>query len=376
MEAKKMNLADNGDLFSRDPAELSDQELLAMDWILHRAWAMIEASNAVYYDETAWEGKDIIGLHAVVLHEMSRRGYQHTIQDSLQELTLPMLLDQAEGEADEEDLEKGVRQAFGSYGGKRFLAHKIATFIPHHRTYCEPFAGGAAVLYAKDLSPKEAINDKDSEIAFMHRFIRDHSQEDRNALAKREWHILRETHEKLKKMKPESDRDRFYKSYYLTRSSYGKMRGRNFNQANEGVQIDFENNIRRAQERLRNVEISNKDYQQVLKDYDDKDTFFYIDPPYPGTFNLFDLGFKEEDFLKTLKTLKAQWIVSYPYERADVFKGYEVNVVKRRNQMRGAGGNQEWVKEILASNFPLKPVHLYIQKDLIIEPLPEDKSSA
>ena len=36
--------------------------------------------------------------------------------------------------------------------------------------------------------------------------------------------------------------------------------------------------------------------------------------------------------------------------------------------MSGAGGNQEWITEILASNFPLEPLHLYIEKDLTPEP--------
>ncbi|HOX21954.1 MAG TPA: DNA adenine methylase [Elusimicrobiales bacterium] len=267
-----------------------------------------------------------------------------------------------------EDINKGVRQAFGSYGGKRFLAHKIASYIPHHRTYVEPFAGGAAVLYAKDPSPQEVLNDRDAEIAFMHKFIRDHAPEDRKALAKREWTILRGTHERLKAMKPETDRDRFYKAFYLTRSSYGKMRGGSFNPANEGVKIDFEKTIERAQARLRNVAVSNKDYLQVLKDYDGPDTFFYMDPPYPDKFNLFDFGFKEEDFLKAVKKLKAKWIISYPSEHAKVFKGYNVYIVKRRNQMKGPGGNQEWVTELMASNFPLKPLHLYIEKDGLPEP--------
>ena len=75
----------------------------------------------------------------------------------------------------EVNVEKGVRQAFGSYGGKRALAHKIAAYIPYHKTYVEPFAGGAAVLFAKDPSPQEILNDRDSEIAFMYRFIRDHT---------------------------------------------------------------------------------------------------------------------------------------------------------------------------------------------------------
>ncbi|MCG3204818.1 MAG: hypothetical protein KCHDKBKB_01535 [Elusimicrobia bacterium] len=265
------------------------------------------------------------------------------------------------------DVEKGVRQAFGSYGGKRALAHKIAAYIPYHKTYVEPFAGGAAVLFAKDPSPQEILNDRDSEIAFMYRFIRDHTPEDRAALAKRNWVINKETHERLKKMKPVTDMDRFYKSYYLTRSSYGKMRGSSFNPANAGVTIDFENNITRAQQRIKNVVVHNKDYSDVLKKYDGEDTFFYIDPPYPGTFNLFDFGFEEEKFVKTLKTLKGDWIVSYT-DRPAAFKGMNVYRVKRRNQMRGPGGNQEWVTELLVSKRPLEKKHLYIDKELEAKP--------
>ena len=153
------------------------------------------------------------------------------------------ILDESETVENGDTLIKGVSQDFGSYGGKRFLAHKIASYIPYHKLYVEPFAGGAAVLFAKDPSPKEVLNDRDSEIAFMYRFIRDHSREDRLALAKRDWVIGQETHNRLKALEPATDRDRFYKSYYLTRSSYGKMRGGSFNHANAGVKIDFENNI-------------------------------------------------------------------------------------------------------------------------------------
>jgi DNA adenine methylase len=376
MEIKKMNLADYGELFRADPVTLTDQELLSMDYILHSAWALVEASQPITYDTETWDAQDLIGLHAVVLQEMTRRGFQHTLQDALQEQTIAILMQDAQDSADDAaGVEKGVRQAFGSYGGKRYLAHRIASYIPFHKTYVEPFAGGAAVLYAKDPSPNEVLNDKDSEIAFMHKFIRDHSIEDRNALAKREWRILKDTHERLKAMTPETDRDRFYKDYYLTRSSYGKQRGKGFNHANAGVQIDFEKNIERAQARLKNVVISNKDYQQVLKEYDGENTFFYIDPPYPGTFNLFDLGFKEDSFLKALKSLKANWIVSYPYHRKEALKDYNLYTVKRRNQMSGAGGNKEWVKELMASNMELKPLNIYIDKGLVIEPYDEENAA-
>lgn len=503
METVKINLADFGSLFRSDPAKLSDQELLSLDFILHRAWAMKRSGHKVFENGKDWDYPELLELHAAARRELSRRTFQHAIQDELDDQTQTLLRSVQDAEPEDplaafdrppafilravvtrvdegrlpdtsdiyfgldfqsmkaagdlirsaqgmlcleagiardsdtrpdvgdvvqmecdaltlakrpdgslvawasalrvagvpgkgrpmtvgeatktaraagalreanaaqvvEDLLKGVRQAFGSYGGKRWLAHKIASYLPHHRTYVEPFAGGAAVLYAKDPSPQEVLNDRDAEIAFMHRFIRDHSPEDRNALAKREWTIRKETHERLKQMKPESDRNRFYKSFYLTRSSYGKMRGGSFNPANAGVRIDFPANIERAQARLKNVAISHKDYLEVLKEHDGPETFFYIDPPYPGEFNLFDFGFKEEDFIRALKGLKAKWMCSYTAKRPEAFKGFTLHRVKRRNRMKGPGGNQEWVTELLVSNFPLKPLDLYIEKTL--DPKPE-----
>ncbi|MBI4676109.1 MAG: DNA adenine methylase, partial [Elusimicrobia bacterium] len=187
------------------------------------------------------------------------KGRPMTIGEAVKAAREGFVLQEKELTPEGETLYKGVRQAFGSYGGKRFLAHRIASYIPLHKTYVEPFAGGAAVFFAKDPSPKEVLNDRDAEIAFMYRFIRDHAPEDRQALAKRDWVIRKETHERLKTMKPATDRDRFYKAFYLTRSSYGKQRGGSFNPANAGVRIDFPANIERAQKRLQNAAVRNKD---------------------------------------------------------------------------------------------------------------------
>lgn len=419
LEARKINLAQFGALFLKEPERLSDQELLSMDYLLHRSWAFFQAGHRVFFGNTTWTSDDLVNLHAKVRAEMRKRGFHHGISDSLSthEETAPnqdtpvepqpaasetqpaqetpaikSVDDRAPAEAeapissgsnedflfvedDADDVDKGVRQAFGSYGGKHFLAHKIAACIPYHRTYIEPFAGGGAVFFAKDPSPREILNDRDPEIAFMYRFIRDHTLEDRRALEKRDWILRREIHERLKEMKPDSNRARFYQSYYLTRSSYGKQRGRHFNPANEGVRMDFPLCIERAQKRLHGVTIYNRDYQKIFRQHDGSDTFFYIDPPYPETFNLFDFGFNEEQFLKALSRLKAKWIVSYPVERERFFKGYEIRKVRRRNQMKGPGGNQEWVTEILASNFPLQPVHLYIEKSLDSSPEGMEKAS-
>jgi DNA adenine methylase len=44
------------------------------------------------------------------------------------------------------------------YGGKQQLAQVILRLIPKHRLYCEPFAGGAAVLFAKIPSKVEVMS--------------------------------------------------------------------------------------------------------------------------------------------------------------------------------------------------------------------------
>jgi hypothetical protein len=49
-------------------------------------------------------------------------------------------------------------------GGKRRVAKQIAAVIAPHRTYIEPFAGGAQVFFQKPPSDVEVLNDLDGEI--------------------------------------------------------------------------------------------------------------------------------------------------------------------------------------------------------------------
>jgi DNA adenine methylase len=67
------------------------------------------------------------------------------------------------------------RAAFGWYGSKARLAPKIAALaagIPH-RVYIEPYAGSAAVLFAKPRAATEIINDIDGQVVNFFRVLRD-----------------------------------------------------------------------------------------------------------------------------------------------------------------------------------------------------------
>ena len=65
-----------------------------------------------------------------------------------------------------------IRQVFGSPGGKKLLAKKIVSLIPEHTVYVEPFVGGGAVYFTKEPSEKEIISDKDPDIIFAYKFIK------------------------------------------------------------------------------------------------------------------------------------------------------------------------------------------------------------
>ncbi|GAB2558325.1 DNA adenine methylase [Gracilibacillus alcaliphilus] len=62
-------------------------------------------------------------------------------------------------------------------GSKWSLAKWIISFFPEHETYLEPFFGSGAVLFSKEHSKLETINDIDGEIINLFNVIRDRPDE-------------------------------------------------------------------------------------------------------------------------------------------------------------------------------------------------------
>ena len=66
-----------------------------------------------------------------------------------------------------------MRTPLTYYGGKQKLARQIVALMPAHRVYLEPFAGGAAVLFAKPRAERETLNDLDGDIVRFWRAVRE-----------------------------------------------------------------------------------------------------------------------------------------------------------------------------------------------------------
>lgn len=66
-----------------------------------------------------------------------------------------------------------VRPPIAYYGSKVRLAAQIAALFPPHTHYVEPFAGSLAVLFAKQPSRLETVNDLDGDLMTFWRVLRD-----------------------------------------------------------------------------------------------------------------------------------------------------------------------------------------------------------
>ena len=63
------------------------------------------------------------------------------------------------------------------FGGKSRLAKTIISKFPQHGCYVEVFAGGAHVLFGKEPSRAEVINDLDRDLVTLYRVIKHHPEE-------------------------------------------------------------------------------------------------------------------------------------------------------------------------------------------------------
>ncbi len=89
-----------------------------------------------------------------------------------------------------------MRTPLTYYEGKQRLAARIVALMPLHDVYLEPFAGGAAVLFAKPRAARETLNDLDGRVVRFWRALRDRPEELARAVAltpysRREWETCR-----------------------------------------------------------------------------------------------------------------------------------------------------------------------------------------
>jgi site-specific DNA-adenine methylase len=252
-------------------------------------------------------------------------------------------------------LEKTI---WGSPAGKKRISERLVAMLPAHRTYTEPFAGSAAVLFAKEPAAVEAINDADEEIARAYKVLQRLKPRDVERLRSMKWVGDESTFKGLIDASPKDDVGWLHRFLYLTHFSYGKMRGKSFSPSVVGVEAKTVDRIEKFAPRLRRVKVYGGDYRRVVERYDDKDTVHFLDPPYSG-YNV-DVGesaFDERAFFDVLKSLRGKFLITYGIrgELPKLVKNsdFEVRRIRTRRSiasMRGVGGPSV-LTQLLISNY-------------------------
>lgn len=180
-------------------------------------------------------------------------------------------------------------------GGKFFLLPHILPRIPPHQVYVEVFGGAAHVLFAKKPSRIEVYNDLDDRLYNLFKVMRDPTMAQKliaqvslTPYARQEyeyaWYYLRNI--------PPSEKDPVEFARCFLVLIYQSFNGKVSHRCGwcYGVNSDtspkyapwntLPDRLKEALIRLKNVYIEHDDFREIVKRYDSKDTFFYLDPPY------------------------------------------------------------------------------------------------
>jgi DNA adenine methylase len=246
-------------------------------------------------------------------------------------------------------------------GGKNRLAAKIIALLPKHTTYVEPFAGGAQVLFHKEPSKVEVLNDLNGEIVNFFRVCQWHHKE---LLRYIEYcHMSRKLFQILAASNPETltDVQRAGRFFYLQKNAFGGLVVKqnyhytvihppNYNLARIPTIIE------KAHHRLFGVQIECLPYEKILQKYDRLETVFYLDPPYWNR-ELYRFNFSEAEFIeleRRLHELKGKFILSLndcPEVRR-LFKAFHIRKEDLAYSAQRKAGNT--YGELLIANFALK----------------------
>lgn len=116
--------------------------------------------------------------------------------------------------------------------------------------------------------------------------------------------------------------------------------------------------ISQLQERMANVVVENQDFETLIKHYDRPDAFFYLDPPYFSTEDMYEVGFGWDDHVRlrdTLKNIKGKFLLSYNDcdEIRELYNGFSMFDFSRTHSMAQRYEAGKEFKELLIGNYDL-----------------------
>lgn len=243
---------------------------------------------------------------------------------------------------------------FGWYGGKFSHLNWLLPLLPKAHHYCEPFGGSAAVLLNRKPSPVETYNDIDGEVVNFFRVLREQKEALIQAIGLTPFSREEFTMAIYEPTNGLSDMERARRFFVRARqvrtglaqtASIGRWA--NCKQTSRagmsGVVSRWLGSVAglpEIAERLLRVQIENRPAIEVVQLYDNKDTLFYCDPPYPHSSRGDSKAYKyemtdkdHEELADVLRNVKAKVAISgYRSHLMDkLYKDWNCHLAKEKN---------------------------------------------
>lgn len=282
-------------------------------------------------------------------HSLASKGIKTTTIPQGQIGYTPNQIKQAKKE--DETYARSTRPLMSYTGGKTKLTKTLLKKMPPHKTYVEPFVGGASVFFSKPPAEKSVINDKDQEVM---QFYKAFADIDVNAFNKLDFTPSKTKFERLKESNPKSNIGKVEKLLYMNKNSFMGNRKNFAPKAKAGRLKSIAPKVEHYIERLDKATKLNQDFGSVIKKYDSPNTFFYLDPPYYEV----QAGYKHnsvtpEQVANSLKGVKGKFMLSYNVHPKvkTTFKNYNQQYVTTAYPYASGGGHGAKKKELLITNY-------------------------
>lgn len=198
-------------------------------------------------------------------------------------------------------------------GAKWRLAEFIIAQMPEHKVYLEPYFGSGAVLFNKEPTGIETINDIDGNVVNLFRVIRDRPDELARLIEFTPW--ARDEYLQSYELTGDSIEDarRFLVrcwQAFATRTGYKtgwrhSAQGLCPNMPEQWTKVP--SRVKEVAERLKHVQIENMDAVELIKKYNHETVLIYADPPYTldtRASKIYAHDITETDHVRLLEVLK------------------------------------------------------------------------
>ena len=258
-------------------------------------------------------------------------------------------------------------------GGKYYMANWIISKFPYNYpqlNYIEVFGGSGWILFKKHPSKIEVYNDIKKELVNLFLTIRDDYDEFKRRC---EWTLYsREIYGiAMQKLNDNDFKDNIDYAiqtaikYVMSINGHGGWQHKTKISCNLNWNA-FLNRLNDIKNRLRNIQIENKDWRYILDNYDCENALFYLDPPYmiKAANEYYNCDWtidNHKELSDRLKNINGRFLLSY-YENEylrEWYKGfiwYKKEFIKHAQKDKNEKDKGE---EILICNFENKEQCLF-----------------